>query len=117
MFNPVLFEWGGLLLDGAYLLARHSWGEAVQLLTASLNVVPPLSGTLTLAMEVDGTPTGDVFTVEAAPSGVPSMVQDTLALNRAMNPGEEVRWKIGFDGPYEMAGYKASITIQVDEAE
>ena len=109
MFNPVLFELGGVLLAGQYLLGQHRWSADVTLLEAVLVCRPPASGTLTLALEIGGVLRGDVFTVAASPS---SEVKQTLTLDRAVPAGSSVRWKAtAYAGPDQDAASALALTL------
>ena len=109
MFNPVLFELGGVLLAGGYLLGQHRWSVLVTITSARLVCRPPDAGTLTLALEVGGVLTGDEFTVTA---GDGAEVRETLTLSQPVPANALVRWRISaFTGADEESATAAAITM------
>lgn len=97
------------LLTDDYLDGHYRWGEDIRLVTARLRGVPPLKGSLKIALEIDGELTDHVFTVPAGRS--PEIRQD-LSINEVLPADTEMRWKvISFTGEDEDASVRMAVVV------
>lgn len=83
------------LLTGVYLLGHYRWSSTKRITAARWACWSP-QATTTLGLEVDGILTGDTITI---PSGTANTdARGSVTLNRTVNAGSEVRWKV-LSGP------------------
>lgn len=105
-----IFIANGILYPGNYLLGHFKWNGDVFVQSALITVTPPSTGTVKIALEVNGGLTGHEFII---PQGTEE-TKLNLTLNLALQAGQVLRWKVTqFDAAPQNAAFAASITLGV----
>ncbi|HXP62042.1 MAG TPA: hypothetical protein VN829_16215 [Dongiaceae bacterium] len=103
----LIYQRGGVVLDGSYLPGVHRFSRAKRLLSAQLTCQPPTAGVLRLELEVAGMLMGWAFTVGAGQGEV----RQSLALGVPVDAGAKIRWRASFDGSTEQAATDVAVTV------
>lgn len=105
----LIFQRGGVVLDGTYVPGAHRFSWARRLVSAQLTCLAPVAGVLRLELEVAGALTGLAFTVGTGQGEV----RQSLALGVPVAAGASIRWRASFDGLIEQAATDVSVTVTV----
>lgn len=109
----ILFEHNGIIGAGEYLPGHYAWSQDMRLTVARLRCdAPPESGVLTMALEVGGVLTGEIFNITAG-----GKVAVSMPLSRVVPANATVRWLVtGFTGPMADAAMEIGITLEAGPA-
>ena len=102
------------MVTGEYLLGHYRWGQTVQLNGVTLVALAPQVTPQVVALEIDGSTTGQprTLTIPTGMANTPVTVTADLG-GLTVGAGQTVRWKITSGPAPEDAAWQAALSMQV----